>query len=249
MSVLEVLANGFNAACILLAGRNSVHTWWTGLVGCALFGWIFYETHLYADVTLQVFFLFTGVIGWWNWAPSRNQVALPVRRSPPSALASWALGGVAVTLGYAWLLHRYTDAYAPLPDSFVLAFSVIGQFSLMARRIETWWCWLLVNTVAVPLYFSRDLYLTAVLYTGFWVNALVALRHWRTLLDAVPNPLPQQASQSVAQPAVTVAQPAMAASQSVAQPAVAASQSIAQPAMAASPPVAPQPAVSSEQSP
>ena len=41
----------------------------------------------------------------------------------------------------------------------------------------------MVNTIAVPLYASRGLTLTAVLYAGFWLNALVALRHWRRQLE------------------------------------------------------------------
>jgi nicotinamide mononucleotide transporter len=51
----------------------------------------------------------------------------------------------------------------------------------MDRRVESWWCWLLVNTIAVPLYASRGLYLTAGLYVAFWVNAVVALRKWKVL--------------------------------------------------------------------
>ena len=43
------------AAAIFLAGRNNIHTWWLGIVGCALFAWVFYEARLYADVTLQGF--------------------------------------------------------------------------------------------------------------------------------------------------------------------------------------------------
>jgi len=53
--------------------------------------------------------------------------------------------------------------------------------------------WLLVNTIAVPLYYSRGLHLTSILYVGFWINALVALRHWRNLMraeaTAAPGPL------------------------------------------------------------
>jgi nicotinamide mononucleotide transporter len=41
-----------------------------------------------------------------------------------------------------------------------------------------------VNSVAVPVYFSRGLYITALLYVVFWVNAIVALVHWRRLLQA-----------------------------------------------------------------
>jgi nicotinamide mononucleotide transporter len=49
----------------------------------------------------------------------------------------------------------------------------------MGRRIENWPVWLLVNTVSVPLYASRGLYLTAALYVAYWINALVAWRHWK----------------------------------------------------------------------
>ena len=34
---LELAANIAVAGSILLAGRNNVHTWWLGIVGCALF--------------------------------------------------------------------------------------------------------------------------------------------------------------------------------------------------------------------
>lgn len=37
MNYPELAANAFNAVSIVLAGRNSVHTWWTGIVCCVLF--------------------------------------------------------------------------------------------------------------------------------------------------------------------------------------------------------------------
>jgi len=86
------------------------------------------------------------------------------------------------TVGYGTLLHRFTDAYAPFVDSSVLAFSVIAQILLMQRRLESWLFWLLVNTIAVPLYASRDLHLTAVLYAAYWCNAVVSWWHWRRLV-------------------------------------------------------------------
>ncbi len=181
----ELAANGFNAASILLAGRNRVHTWWTGIVGGALFAGVFFRSKLYADVTLQGFFIVTSIVGWVNWRrdPGTGH-ELPVRRTPPAVAVGLGLAGAAVAAGYGGLLFRFTDAYAPGVDSVVLAFSVLGQFLLMGRRVENWWCWLLVNTLAVPLYASRGLWLTAALYAGFWVNAVVSLRHWRRLLRA-----------------------------------------------------------------
>ena len=97
----------------------------------------------------------------------------------------WPRGRRGRHVGYGWLLWRFTDAYAPFIDSIILAFSVLGQLLLMDRRVESWWCWLLVNTIAVPLYASRGLNVTAVLYAAFWINAVVSLRHWQRLAGEV----------------------------------------------------------------
>ena len=97
MNLAEIAANGFVAAAIFLAGRNNIHTWWLGIVGCALFGWVFYESRLYADVTLQTFFIVTSIFGWWKWLHGREGGELPVRFSRPAALASWTLVGAACT--------------------------------------------------------------------------------------------------------------------------------------------------------
>ncbi len=176
---MEIAANVFNASSIVLAGRNNIHTWWTGVVGCVLFALVFFQARLYADVTLQGFFILTSVVGWWHWAAVRRGAPLPVRRAERAKVVWLGLAALGGSLGYGWTLQRYTNAAAPFVDSLVLAFSVLGQFLLMGRRYENWWCWLLVNTIAVPLYMSRGLHLTAALYVLFWINAFVSLRRWR----------------------------------------------------------------------
>ena len=180
----EAAANLFNAAAIVLAARNNVHTWWTSIVGCALFAYVFFIAKLYADVTLQVFFIGASAVGWWRWMSGDHGAPLPVRRTHSGPMMMMAAAAVIVALAYGALLERFTDAYAPFLDSAILTFSVLGQFLLVDRRIENWWCWLIVNSVAVPVYFSRGLFITAALYAGFWVNALIALVHWRRLLRA-----------------------------------------------------------------
>lgn len=183
MNRVEIAANGFSAASVLLAGLNRIHNWWLGIVACVLFGWVFFEARLYADVTLQLFFIVTNAIGWWSWARGGAAAELPVRRTPARSLAAMLAAGAAVTAGYGWLLHRFTNAYAPFVDSAVLALSILAQLLLMRRKYESWWFWLLVNTISVPLYLSRGLTLTAVLYAAFWVNAAVALVRWRRLVE------------------------------------------------------------------
>lgn len=179
MSPLEIAANIVMALAIILAGRNNIHSWWLGIVGCALFSVLFYGVNLYADVALQLFFIVTCIIGWREWAAGDHGREKPITSVKRGAMAWMAAAGVAGAAAYGLMLHHYTNAYAPFIDSSVLAFSIIAQLLLMARRIETWPVWLLVNAVSVPLYLSRGLNLTALLYAGYFVNALVSWRWWR----------------------------------------------------------------------
>ena len=176
---LEIAANVLMTASIVLAGRNNIHSWWIGIVGCVLFAVLFYQVNLYADVLLQLFFIVTCVIGWLQWRRGAAGQPLPITRTGWRSLAWIVPAGIAAVVIYGMLLHRWTNAYAPFIDSAVLVFSIIAQFLLMSRRIETWAFWLLVNTVAVPLYYSRGLHLTAVLYAAYWFNALLSWYWWR----------------------------------------------------------------------
>ena len=89
-----------------------------------------------------------------------------------------------VAVGYGTLLHYFTNAYAPFIDSLVMTFSVLAQLLLMRRKLENWYCWLVVNSLAVPLFASRELYLTAFIYSLFWCNAWYGLYRWR--LEVAP---------------------------------------------------------------
>lgn len=178
--ILEWSATVTTALCVWLAARRNIATWPIGIVGCVLYGALFYANQLYADATLQVFFMVTGVIGWQQWRATGGP-ALTASR-PPIAPRQWlavVTVGVLVTAAYGSLLHTWTDAYAPFWDSAVLTLSVIAQVLLMQGRRETWPVWILVNTLSVPLFLSRGLDVTAGLYAIFWLNAWYGWWQWR----------------------------------------------------------------------
>lgn len=188
-SALEWSAIVMTTICIFLAGRNNIHTWWTGIAACTLYGILFFGAQLYADVTLQIFFVITGLIGWYSWANVKGgtifsdwfKPGVEISRVKPTSFAIMVVTAVAVALGYGLLLHTFTDAFSPMIDSLVLTFSVVAQLLLMRRKIETWPLWIVVNTLAVPLFFSRELYMTAVLYAIYWVHAWYAWWKWNKL--------------------------------------------------------------------
>ena len=180
----ELLANALVTASIVCAARNSVHTWWSSIAGCAVFIYVFWQARLYADAVGQVFFIGAAVYGWWHWLRGDHGRPAPVRWTSTRVLAGGVVAGLAFGFTWAELLTRHTDAAAPLVDSLVLAFSIFAQLLLMARRVENWAVWIAVNTLAVPLFWWRELHVTAGLYAFYWFNAWWALFHWHRLAES-----------------------------------------------------------------
>jgi nicotinamide mononucleotide transporter len=184
MTPLEIAANATTAVSIALAARNQLATWPVGIVGCVPFGALFFEQRLYADGLLQLFFVATSLLGWRAWRHSDAQAGTSPR--PVTSIAWPSLGwrlalALAVTVACGGALQAWTDAVAPYPDSAVLAFSVVAQLLLMGRHVQTWPVRLIVNSIAVPLFASRGLWLTAALYAVYWCNAWYGWWHWRHL--------------------------------------------------------------------
>ncbi|MDZ7811622.1 MAG: nicotinamide riboside transporter PnuC [Ideonella sp.] len=186
MSPLEIAANAVTTLSIFLAARNHVATRWTGIVGCVLFGLLFYQSQLLADATLQALFLISSLWGWWYWRGA-EATPRPIRRTGRGLLLGLVLAAGLLTWGYGSLLFHHTQAFMPYQDAAVMSLSLVAQGLLMTRRLETWAFWLLVNTLSVPLFWQRELHLTAVLYAAYWLNAWWGgwrwWREWRTMQE------------------------------------------------------------------
>jgi nicotinamide mononucleotide transporter len=182
MTLLEIFANIFNLVSVFLANRNNVHTWWIGIIGGVLYGVMFYQVKLYADVILQVFFILTNLYGWWAWLRGgAESEELPITRVGFGQLILFSTAAIILTIGHGFLLHSLTDASFPFVDSTVLVLSIIAQFLLMRRKLESWIFWIIVDMIAVPLYAAKDLYLTSAIYFLFLLNAVWGLLNWLKL--------------------------------------------------------------------
>jgi nicotinamide mononucleotide transporter len=180
MTPLEISANIVTVLSVWLAARNHVLTWPTGILSGLLYGVMFFEARLYADVTLQLFFMLTSIKGWWDWTHGGNLKAeLPITRVTLMQLFSLYFPlSLLTAAAYGAMLYYLTNASYPFIDSLVLVFSVIAQLLLMRRKLENWAFWLLVDVIAVPLYATKGLYITSAVYAVFLGNAFYGYFAW-----------------------------------------------------------------------
>ena len=190
MTPLEVAGNAFTLASVYAARRNSVHTWWTGLVAVTLYGVLFWGVRLYADVVLQAFFFGTCLVGWWQWQRGgAGGAELPVTAltGRQRVAAGAAVLGAAAFFGT--VFGRFTDAALPYADSYILGGSVVAQLLMMRRKRDHWPIWITVDVVAVAVYAAKGLYLTSAVYAVLLALCVRGMAEWRRiwLAQALPR--------------------------------------------------------------
>lgn len=175
-----------------LTARNDPWCWPTGIAMSAIFVWIFADVRLFADAGINVWYVLTGFLGWWWWLHGgAERSERPIGRVPGRELAL-VLGLVVVATAGMYRQLVAADDPNPLLDGFTASLSM-GAYWLQARRyVETWFLWIAVDIIYVPLYWVRELPLTGVLYAVFMLMCVYGLRHWRRQMDADASGVPRR---------------------------------------------------------
>lgn len=182
-SAVEWIGAAAGLACVWLVARASIWNWPVSIVNTTLYFVVFLRARLYGDALLQVVFTVLGIYGWWSWRFGGAQgAALLVGRATRAQIGASAAASAAGIACSALVLARATDSPVPIWDSSVLVLSLVATWAQARKILESWWVWILVDLISVPLYLARGLYPTALLYTLFLAICIVGLRRWNALL-------------------------------------------------------------------
>jgi nicotinamide mononucleotide transporter len=180
---LEMLAFVLSLAMVVCNIRVNVMAWPLAMAASLLYFVLFWDSRLYGEAGLQIFFAGVAAWGWWQWLRGREAdgSALRVRHlSGPARLGLLA----AVALSWPALgafLRQATDTDVPWWDALPTAGSLAGQWLLGRKYVENWPVWVAVNAVSVGLFAWKGLWLTVVLYALFLLMALWGWRAWQQL--------------------------------------------------------------------
>ena len=130
-----------------------------------------------------------AVYGFRQWRATADGGSLRVCRWPLRWHAAGLAGIVLASCASSTLLRSHTTAAWPFVDSLVTWASVFATF-LVARKVyENWHWWLVIDSAAMVLYFTRHLYATMSLFALYLLLIGVGMREWRRMLrnDAAAN--------------------------------------------------------------
>lgn len=178
-SPLEWLATITGFLCVYLAAKQNIWNWPISIVSVLTYLFIFYHNKLYGDSILQIYFLGTAIYGWYYWNKRAHSEERPISsfNSKQMLLTIFVIVVLSGILGL--LLDRFTDTDVPYADGFCTATSFVAQFLMTRKVLQNWLLWVFVDICYIPLYFHKDLLLTAVLYFAFAIIAWNGYRDWK----------------------------------------------------------------------
>lgn len=168
MSWIEIIASVLGLACVVLTVRRHIACWPTGLAMVILYVFIFYEAKLYSDMLLQVVYIFLQMYGWYAWLHGgADREPLVITQLPAWHALGWTVAGVLTAAALGGAMHVYTDASFPYLDAAATVASLIAQFLLGRKVLQSWLVWIVVDVLSIGLYLAKELYPTAALYLVF----------------------------------------------------------------------------------
>ncbi|MCE3295208.1 MAG: hypothetical protein K0R65_922 [Crocinitomicaceae bacterium] len=180
---LEYIAFGCSILYLVFATRKSNLCWYFALAASLIFVYLYIGAKLYFDSVLQLFYAFMAVVGWISWRKGQ-------RDEKPFQFYGWQkhvllnIGSVIFALILGYLSDRFTDQAYPYVDALIFSFSIMATFLTTERVPSTWIYFIIIDLVAIPVYWNRELELTAVLSLIMAVMAVFAYASWRKLMHA-----------------------------------------------------------------
>ena len=197
---LDWVATGCSLVYVLLAARDNNWCWGFAAVGSLVWAHqVLVVYGLYSDALLQVFYFVMAGVGIYRW----RRKGEPTGSEPLDATAidredadnggiqrmrwgqhGWVLvSGLLLGYGLAqFALQVAPDAAQPYLDGITSSFSVLATFLLVARQLENWLYFIVIDGVYVFIYASTGAYLYLLIMLVYIVVAVYGYRHWRRLL-------------------------------------------------------------------
>ena len=180
------LVSGMLGICsVVLGAQGNILTFVFGFAQVATYTYLCCVERFYAEIAINIYYFITMIYGVYCWRNrlSNNSLQVQTRRLSIKliawgmlliALFSWLTG---------WLLECFTDDPQPYMDAFTTVPAIAAQLLMVLAYREQWYLWLVVDVLAVVMWFRAENYCMAAQYVFWCVNCVYGYIQWTRQLD------------------------------------------------------------------
>ncbi|AVR46427.1 nicotinamide riboside transporter PnuC [Christiangramia fulva] len=184
---LQAIGTIFGVIQVLLARQNNIHNYLFGIISILISLWVLYQSRLYADILLNLYYLAMSIYGWFYWKFGKEKKHTPISYSHKREhlIAVLIVTGCFIFMSY-WL-NAHTNSDVPYWDAIVSAFAWAGMWLMARRKMENWIYLNISNIISIPLLIYKELYIYAGLTVFLFFVGISGYLKWRRLLKNQEN--------------------------------------------------------------
>ena len=166
---------------VIFASNQRSICWVFGIISSACIAWkSFTDYKLIADGILQVFYIFIGYFGLYQWLSGRiDHKPKPVTTSPLKFHLIPILACLLISIPASWLLIQYAGARYGYLDTALTTLSIFATFLLIRKDLHNWLYWIVIDIVYVILYLKSEGLLFALLFLIYALVSVWGFRQWK----------------------------------------------------------------------
>lgn len=191
---LEIISTLSGIACVYFQTQEKIIAWPFGILSVTLAVFIFYREMLYSDFILHMIYIVLNIYGWWYWLRQAQKPEMKDRMDTNITAISnlkflfWLCAILLISFVWGSFMDKYFNASYPFLDAFTTAGSLIAQYLLARKVLQNWLVWIVVDIVAVGVYYAKDLYFFSALFFVYLLLCIKGYRDWRNPRKNKLNP-------------------------------------------------------------
>ncbi len=185
MSIEETIAVALALVYVIFAIKENSWCWYAAFVSVAIYVFICYQSKLYLETILQIFYLIMAVYGYLQWKKKdKKNESLHISTWSNEMLIYTIISASLVSIIVGYLFSTYTPTSMPYLDAPITIFSLLATYMVSKKIIQNWIFWVFINIGCILLYASKGLNLTAILYGLYVIIAFIGYFEWKKKLTA-----------------------------------------------------------------
>ncbi|MGL4994320.1 MAG: nicotinamide riboside transporter PnuC [Bacteroidales bacterium] len=187
-NLIEILGTVSGLLYLYLEIKQRPTMWIVGIITSLAYLFVFFNAKIYADASLQMYYVVISFYGLFLWRRSLRGGALKQQNENSNieyrvmSIETWGyIIGFSILLFIVMftILSLYTDSPIPIGDAITTSLSIVATWMLAKRYIEHWGFWVVINFISIYNYWIRELNYTVLLYIFYGVFAIVGLYTWK----------------------------------------------------------------------
>lgn len=187
---IDIVAATVGLLYLYLEYKANIWMWLVSIVMAVFFIYIFYNSQLYASMTIYAYFFFASIYGWISWikkglqnTTGENYIERITKKHIPLVIISISSAFIII----ATLLYYTTEngIYLLLGDALTTALNVVALW-MAARKWAEQWCLVIpANLLSGVLLMVQGEVASSIMFYIYFVVSIFGYFNWRRMADGL----------------------------------------------------------------